>query len=198
MTPDVVLETERLTLRRFTDCDADAALLFDLDSDPEVMRFIGPSGLKSLEEAHAKIRDRFLLHYAHPGRGCFAAEERASGAFLGWFFLRKSPEYMFAEQAGWTRPSDIELGYRLKRFAWGKGFATEASLALVALTLADPSVTGIVSAALITNVASWRVMEKCGLTRVRSFPIPGFDDPLVTYARYRDDSCESPSVATGG
>jgi RimJ/RimL family protein N-acetyltransferase len=38
----------------------------------------------------------------------------------------------------------------------------------------------------VPNVGSWRVMEKCGMTRVRTFPIPGFTDPLVTYARYRE------------
>ena len=41
----------------------------------------------------------------------------ATGDFLGWFFLRPAPEYTFAAQAGWTRPTDVELGYRLRRAA---------------------------------------------------------------------------------
>lgn len=154
------------------------------------MRYIGPFTLPDVPAYRVKIRNTFLKHYAtHPARGCFAAEERANNVFLGWFFLRNSPEYMFAKEAGWIRPSDVELGYRLRRAAWGKGYATEGALALVELCFADPSVTGIVSAALLSNVGSWRVMEKCGLVRVREFPIPGYADPLVTYARYRP-GCE--------
>jgi RimJ/RimL family protein N-acetyltransferase len=185
MTPDIVLETERLRLRRFTDCDADAALLFDLDSDPEVMRFIGPYLLPNVEAHRQKIRDRFLPQYTHPGRGCLAAEEKTTCTFLGWFFVRPSPEYFFAEQAEWTRPSDLELGYRLRRLAWGKGFAREGAKALIDLAFADPDVTAIVAAALLPNVGSWRVMENCGMTRVRTVSIPGFAEPLVIYSRKR-------------
>lgn len=182
----VVLETERLGLRRFTDTDADAELLFELDSDPEVMRYIGPFGLPSVAAYREKIRNLYLPQYAaHPDRGCLAAHEEATGEFLGWFFLRPATEYKFAAEAGWTRPTDIELGYRLRRAVWGEGFATEAAAALVPLALADPAVTCVVSAALLPNRASWRVMEKCGLVRVREFAVPGFADPLVMYALCR-------------
>ena len=107
------------------------------------------------------------------------------------FWRETAAEYTFAKEAGWTRPTEVELGYRLRRAAWGKGFATEGSLALVRLCLADPAVTGVVAAALLPNRASWRVMEKCGLVRVRQFPVPGFADPLVTYALCRP-GCEPP------
>jgi RimJ/RimL family protein N-acetyltransferase len=185
MTPgwDVLLETDRLTLRRFTDTDADAALLFELDSDPEVMRYVGPYTLPSVAAYREHIRNRFLPHYAHPARGVFAAHERPGGAFVGWFIFRQATDYRFAAEAGWTRESDIELGYRLRRAAWGRGLATEGSRALVALADADPTVTAVVAAALVPNRASTRVMEKCGLVRVREFRLPGYDDPDVMYAR---------------
>ncbi|MBX9584798.1 MAG: GNAT family N-acetyltransferase [Gemmataceae bacterium] len=193
MTPagDSFLETDRLTLRRFADADADAALLVDLDSDPEVIRYVGRSRLAAAEAYREHIRNRFLPLYVHPARGVFAAHERPGGAFVGWFIFRPASDYRFAAAAGWTRPTDVELGYRLRRAAWGRGLATEGSRALVALADADPGVTAVVAAALVPNRASTRVMEKCGLVRAREFRLPGFDDPSVMYARCKP-GCDPP------
>jgi RimJ/RimL family protein N-acetyltransferase len=187
----VLLETDRLVLRRFT--EDDAPRLFDLDSDPEVMRYVGPYGLPTVEAYRDRIRDVWLPSYAaHPRRGVFAALLRDSGEFLGWFAFRPATEYRFAKEAGWARDTDVELGYRLRQAHWGKGFATEGSRALVELGLADPCVTCVVAAALVPNRASTRVMEKCGLVRVREFALPGFDDPSVVYARCKD-GCAPPA-----
>lgn len=178
-----VLETARLRLRGFTDTDADARLLFELDSDPEVMRHIGPFGLPTVEAYRQRLRTFWLPYYAgHSTRGFWAAIEKATDQFLGWFFLRPATEYKFAAEAGWSRTSDLELGYRLRRAAWGRGLATEGAVALVRLALADPAVTCVVAAALVPNRGSTRVMEKAGLARVREFTAPGILDPLVMYA----------------
>jgi ribosomal-protein-alanine N-acetyltransferase len=189
---EVFLETDRLTLRRIT--EADAELLFELDSDPEVMRYIGPFGLPDAEAHRARIRTAWVQYAAHPPQGFFAVVEKATGAFAGWFFLRPAPDFRFATEAGWTRASDLEIGYRLRRAAWGCGLATEVARALVSLALSVPEVTGVVAAALVTNRTSWRVMEKAGLTYVRDFTIPLFVDPLVMYALYRD-GCQPPGVS---
>jgi RimJ/RimL family protein N-acetyltransferase len=187
--PAIVLVTPRLVLRRFADTDAEAQLLFDLDSDPAVTRYTGP-GHASLAEYRAKIRDQVLPYYAaHPARGFFAAVE--DGAFIGWFALRPATDYRYAREAGWTRTSDIELGYRLRCSAWGRGLATEASAALVRLAFTDSKVTSVVSAALVPNRASTRVMEKIGMTRIREFAIPGYDDLSVMYALCRE-GCSPP------
>jgi RimJ/RimL family protein N-acetyltransferase len=167
-------------------------LLVELDSDPEVMKYIGPWRF-SAAEYRERIRTVWMPYYAKPLRGCGATFEKASGEFVGWVFLRPAPEYKFAAEAGWTRASDLELGYRLKRVAWGKGYATEASAALVAPALADPEVTCVVAAALAPNRASQRVMEKVGMSRVREFAIPGFDVPSVMYALCRGE-CRPPEV----
>jgi RimJ/RimL family protein N-acetyltransferase len=189
MTPNtesgIVLETERLTLRRFTDSTEDAELLFELDSDPEVMRYIGPFGLPSVEAYRARIGTVWLAQYTHPVRGCMAVTEKSSGQFCGWIFMRPATEYRFATEAGWTRNTDMELGYRLRRAVWGRGYATEVAIPVVQLTLADPTVTCVVAAALVPNRASTRVMEKAGLSRVREFSIAGYEDPLVMYAACR-------------
>lgn len=185
------LETERLRLRGFTDTEADARLLFELDSDPEVMRFIGPFRGPSVEAYRERIRTVWLPYYApNTTRGFWAIHEKADDQFAGWCFLRPATDYKFATEAGWTRSSDLELGYRLRRASWGRGLATEAAGLIVSRALADPTVTCVVAAALVPNRGSTRVMEKVGMTRVREFPVPDFEEHLVTYALDRD-GCSS-------
>ncbi len=185
-TASVSLETERLRLRGFTDTDADAQLLFDLDSDPEVMRYIGPFGMPTVEAYRVRLQTFWLPYYtARPTCGFWAIIEKAADQFLGWIFLRPAPDYKFSAEAGWTRPSDIEIGYRLRKTAWGRGVMTEAATELVRLTLAEPEVTCIVASALVPNRGSTRVMEKVGMSRIREFAIPGFDEPCAMYALCR-------------
>ena len=112
--------------------------------------------------------------------------EKAGGAFLGWFILRHGLDCRFAAEAGF-RSGDVELGYRLRKAVWGKGYATEGSLALVDRAFKDPAVSSVVATALNGNVASIRVMEKAGLRRVGEFPLPGYDQPSVKYALNRDE-----------
>ena len=188
------LETPRLRLRGLTDANADLQLLFDLDSDPEVMRYIGPFR-PSAEAVRERMQTVWLPYYtAHPTHGFWAIAEKATDEFAGWIFLRSAPEYRYAAEAGWTRPSDLEIGYRFRREAWGQGFATEAARELVRLALADASVMCVVAAALVPNRGSWRVMEKVGMRRVREFALPaeaGFTDPMVAYAICRE-GCSPP------
>src|SRR5215470_12222973 len=103
------------------------------------MRFLGPFGLSDVAAYRDRIRS-WLPYYTHPLRGFAAAIEKATNQFVGWFILRPATDYRFAAEAGWTRSSDLELGYRLKRAAWGCGLATEASAALVARAIIDPQI----------------------------------------------------------
>lgn len=185
----VLLETDRLILRRFTDTDADAALLLELDSDPEVMHYIGPFGLGSVQAYRERIRKNWFAYYtAHLARGVWAGIEKCTGRFIGYCLLRPSTDYRYATEAVWRRPTDLEVGYRLRRAFWGQGLATEAATGLVQLALADPEVTGVVSCALVANRASTRVMEKAGLSRVGEFMIPVFNEPCVKYELRRQGS----------
>lgn len=187
----VPLETERLLLRGFAGTDDDARLLFELDSDPEVTRYLGPSVLPDVEAYLERFRTKWLPFYTNPAHGFWAAIEKATGEFAGWFFLRPSVEYLFAKEAGWHRATDLEIGYRLRRAVWGRGLATEASMLLVRRGLAEPETTCVVSSTLVTNRRSWRVMEKVGMTRIREFIIPVCDDPAVMYAICKN-GCEPP------
>lgn len=182
----IFLETPRLVLRRFADSEADARLLFELDRDPEVMRYIGPYALPTVEAYREKIRVNFFSHYSnHPARGCWAAEEKPGRGFIGWFMLRPALDYRFAPAMGWTRSTDVEVGYRLKQSAWGRGLATEATRELVRIAFTDPDVTAVVACAMRGNLASRRVLEKAGLAFVADVTRPGESDTDVTYALER-------------
>ncbi len=155
----VFLETERLLLRRFTESDVDD--LCDLEGDPEVMRFITGGEPTPREEIRNETLPRFLRSYERfGGFGVWAAIERSTGEFLGWF------EFYPWKDAG---PEEVELGYRLCRSAWGKGYATEGSRALIRKGFAELGVQRVVAETMVVNAASRRVMEKAGLRYVRTF-----------------------------
>lgn len=117
----VFLQTERMVLREFTADDVDH--LVELDSDPDVMLYITGGVPTSRTEIEQETLPAFLAYYERtPGFGFWAAIERATGEFLGWFHFRPAPGH----------PADEpELGYRLRRSAWGKGYAAEGSRALI-------------------------------------------------------------------
>jgi RimJ/RimL family protein N-acetyltransferase len=155
MTPTpmrVHLESERLRLRRFT--PADAALLYDLDGDPDVIRFTDLGGRAPYAHYCDRVLPRNLAYYGRgEGYGYWALEEKASGDFLGWFHFRPAQD----------DSGEIELGCRLKRSAWGRGYATEMARALVCHGFATLGVPRITATALAANRASVRVLEKAGL-----------------------------------
>ena len=116
----VFLETERMYFRQFRLDDGPP--LFELDSDPEVMRFISKGQSTPLHVLQTKILPGVLKYYEQsPPRGFWAARFRESREFIGWFHLR--PDRI--------APDEMELGYRLKRAVWGRGLATEGSRELV-------------------------------------------------------------------
>ena len=180
----VFLSTERLVLRQFT--EDDAAHLFALDSDREVMRYISQFAPPDVESCRERIRTRFLPYYEKfPSYGFWPAAEKASDEFVGWYALRPALDYAFHREAGYEA-GDVDLGYRLVRKAWGKGYATEVARVLVRMALTALDAAQVVAVALVDNVASTRVMEKARLKRVGTFEIPGYG-PAVKYALRRSE-----------
>lgn len=174
----VFLQTDRLVLRRFTMDDAD--LLVELDNDPDVMAFNSPGIVVTRQEIVDEDLPAFLSYYDRfPGYGFWAAIERSSGRFLGWFHFRPHEG---------ADPLVPELGYRLHRFAWGQGYATEGSRALIDHGFTVLGVRRVVAETMVVHTASRRVMEKCGLRLVRTFHadwpvrIPGDEHGDVEYA----------------
>lgn len=158
---DVFLETRRLRLRRFT--PGDGGRLFALDSDPEVMRYLTGGAGTSREHIENEVLPAMIAAYdRYGGLGWWAAETAGEGGFVGWFGLHPFDT---------THPGELELGYRLRREAWGRGLATEGALALLAKAFEEFGATRVVAQTYEENVASRRVLEKCGMRFVRSFRV---------------------------
>ncbi len=169
----VFLDTERLILRYFTEADVDN--LYELDSDPEVMRYINGGQASDREQIRSQILPGFLKYYDdYQGYGYWAVEEKLSGEFIGWFHFR--PPLDGGE--------DIELGYRLKRAFWGKSYATEGAIALIHKGFTELGTERVFAKALAVNAGSIRVMEKAGLKFDKSFiemKFPGSNKEAVRY-----------------
>jgi len=157
----ILLETERLRLRRFGPDDLER--LVELDSDPEVMRFItyGATTPRSVYEQVILPR-WFAIYSSMPELGYWAAENRQDGGFLGWFHLRPD---RFDE-------GELELGYRLARAAWGRGLATEGALAVIEHGYTRAGATKVTARTLAANERSRRVMRNCGLEFECDFVYP--------------------------
>jgi len=144
-----ILETPRLILREFDISDAEN--LFLLNSDPDVIRYTGDNHFKNLEEAKALIEN--YIPYKRDGFGRWTVLLKDTNEFLGWNGLRK------LEDNGY-----IDLGYRFLKKHWNKGYATESSLACLKYGFEKLGMTEICARAIKENVASIRVMQKCGMT----------------------------------
>ncbi|WP_062215211.1 GNAT family N-acetyltransferase [Streptomyces sp. NBRC 109706] len=177
------LETDRLTLRPFAEDDLDR--LVELNSDPEVTRFI--NGGRPIPRTTLRARSLPRVTHIHPcwgTPGYWVAEERATGEFLGWFEFRPLVD---------DSPAEVELGYRLRAASWGRGYATEGSLALIDKGFAELGVERVTANTMAVNARSRRVMEKSGLSFDHAFTgdwpeaIPGSEHGEVAYVLTRAD-----------
>jgi RimJ/RimL family protein N-acetyltransferase len=153
MTPTI--ETPRLRLRPLA--SSDEADLVALDSDPEVMRYVGsPAGVKSPAETaeRARLRIRETQRGDYEPLGFWRIEGRGDRAFHGVGALVRMPE-----------SNDVEVAYRLARSAWGRGIATEAASALVAHALGPLGLPRVVAVTYPENQASQRVLDKLDFER---------------------------------
>ncbi|GAB3212777.1 GNAT family N-acetyltransferase [Marinactinospora thermotolerans] len=189
-----LLRTPRRTLRAFTENDVDS--LVALDGDPEVMRFVNGGRPTSRSAVCEEVLPRLLRRHPRTGLpGYGAAEDRRTGAFLGWF------EFHPLDDAD---PTVVELGYRLRRSAWGRGLATEGARSPVRAGFTDLRVRGVTASTMVVNTRSRRVLEKTGLRQVRVVfedwpdPIDGAEHGDVEYALTRSEWEESSGPAGRG
>jgi len=139
---EILLETKRLCFRPVT--AQDAQLLFELDSDPEVMRFISKGQPTPFARMQNEYLPRILGYFREwPPQGFWVAQLRATREFTGWFHLR--PDRI--------EPLEMELGYRLKREFWGQGLATEGSRALVENAFGSWGYEKVCARTLVGNLA---------------------------------------------
>jgi RimJ/RimL family protein N-acetyltransferase len=160
---DIWLQTERLLFRQFTSDDAD--LLIELDGNPAVMRYLSGGEATAPDTVRERDLPSVLAGYRRWGGdfGLFAAHEQDSGAFIGWFCLRPERDGPLDE---------VELGYRLRQQAWGRGYATEGARALLRRAFTELDVRLVWGETMVSNRPSQKVMEKVGMTVSATLPTP--------------------------
>ena len=167
------IRTPRLLMRRWQ--HRDRAPFADINADPEVMRYF-PAPL-TREQSDALV-DRIEEHFDEHGYGLWALE--VEGRLLGFTGLS------WATWEAEFTPA-VEVGWRLARSAWGRGYASEAATA--ALVRGFQDVESIVSFTAVSNQPSVRVMRRIGLRHVDDFDHPRLPDqhPLRRHVLYRAD-----------
>ncbi|MES1216020.1 MAG: GNAT family N-acetyltransferase [Bacteroidota bacterium] len=162
---NVVIETNRLLLRTFT--SEDAPLLYELNSDPEVIRYTGDL-MKDIDHAQQVLEQIILPQYALNNYGRWAVHIKPGLEFIGWCGLKNRPER-----------NEIDLGYRFMKKFWGKGYATEAAFACIKYGFEKLNLGCITGRAMPANIASLKVLEKCGMTYISEGIVD--EHPSITY-----------------
>jgi RimJ/RimL family protein N-acetyltransferase len=160
----IELDTARLRLRQWR--DEDLAPFARLNADAEVMRHF-PARLS--REASDAMANRIRGKIAERGWGLWAVEERASGDFIGFIGLQPPTAQLPCSPC-------IEIGWRLARAAWGKGYATEGARASLRAGFESIGLDEIVAFTALGNRRSRAVMERLGMLEDAK---GAFDHPSV-------------------
>ncbi|OJX31621.1 MAG: GNAT family N-acetyltransferase [Chryseobacterium sp. 36-9] len=152
--------TERLMLRKLAQKDIDN--IFLLDSNPEVMKYVGVPPVTNKQES-AKMINNILNQYEKNGTGRLAVIEKESNQFIGWSGIKLLTE----EVNGFKNV--YELGYRFLPEFWGKGYATESAIASLDLGFNQLNTDKIYAYADVGNESSNRILTKLGFENKGTF-----------------------------
>jgi [ribosomal protein S5]-alanine N-acetyltransferase len=157
--------TARVELKAFTEEDVEA--FYKLNTSPEVMKYTGESGPESI----AAAREAILAYpdFDEVGYGRWACHLKAENRIIGFCGLKYLKDLQ-----------EVDLGYRFLPEYWGIGLATETSLAVINFGLTTLSLNRIIGLVLPENVASVRVLEKCGMRFEQEFTYD--DQKALLYA----------------
>jgi RimJ/RimL family protein N-acetyltransferase len=156
-------DTDRLRLALMD--DNDAALLFELDQDPAVMKFINGGKITTMEEIHTLYLPRMAKYRdERKGWGMWKVIVKSTNQFVGWVLVR--PMNFFSENPEFD---NLELGWRFKQNSWGKGYATEAAKQIQEMMLAQNEVKALSAIAVEDNLASIGVMKKLGMQYIKTY-----------------------------
>jgi ribosomal-protein-alanine N-acetyltransferase len=153
------IETERLLLRELN--ATDAAGMFELDSNPEVHRFLGNNPVTSIEQSHEVI-EMIRRQYLENGVGRWAVILRETDEFLGWSGLKLEKNVNGHE-------AFYDLGYRFMQKHWGKGYGYESAKAFIDFGFNEMNLDRICASFEHGNTGSERIMQKCGMHFVNNF-----------------------------
>ncbi|MEG1590214.1 GNAT family N-acetyltransferase [Chryseobacterium sp.] len=157
------LETKRLVLRKFE--EADYERLFLLDSNSEVMKYIGMPTLSKVEESKEVVK-MIMQQYEDNGVGRLAVIEKESELLIGWSGLKLNTSEVNGYQ------NFYELGYRFLPETWGKGYATESGKASLEYGFNDLKAEVIYAYAHCENLASNHILTKLGFEKTGEFTEP--------------------------
>lgn len=165
-----ILSTERMLLKEF---DASHAQNFyDLNIDPDVVKYTGDVAFKSVDEAKSFIEA--YPDYKKVGYGRWACHLHSNGKFVGWCGIKKLED------------DTVDLGYRFFQAEWGKGYATESAAACLKYAIINLGIEEILGKAVPVNIASVKVLQKLGMTKVgqEDYQQLTFDVYKITRAEY--------------
>jgi [ribosomal protein S5]-alanine N-acetyltransferase len=161
----VVLETERLVLRRLE--LADSEFILELLNDPSFLRFIGDKGVRTRDDAQEYIRSGPMASYERFGFGLFLAARREDGVALGICGLLKRESL-----------PDVDVGFAFLPRYWSNGYAFESASAVLSYGKKTFGLTRIVAITSPDNTASIRVLERLGMSFESMIRLEG-DGPEV-------------------
>lgn len=162
-------ETDRLRMRAFEVKDAEA--FAQLNSDPDVIRYTGEPPVPDVATARAAIAA--YPDFTEPGYGRWATIYKPESRIIGFAGLKYLDEL-----------DEVDLGYRFLPKYWGRGLATEASLACLEFGFAELELPRIIGLVLEENLASIRVLEKIGM--VAAGTILYLDEPALKFEITRE------------
>ncbi|MEL6676493.1 MAG: GNAT family N-acetyltransferase [Bacteroidota bacterium] len=157
---DYHITTARLGLRTWQPADLDPFAA--LNADPEVMRYFP----KSLDrETTQKFIDKIMAHHQAHGYGWYAVDELSSGSFMGFIGLAYNDMDVDFTPC-------VEIGWRLAKNFWRKGYATEGARACLDFAFESLGMSEVYSFTALQNLPSQGVMKKIGMYRVGEFDHP--------------------------
>jgi [ribosomal protein S5]-alanine N-acetyltransferase len=157
---EILISTERLIVRALAAGDVNG--IYELDADAEVHTYLGNNPIKTIKEAKDVIA--FIQkQYVENGIGRWAIIEKNTNEFVGWTGLKLVKESIN------NHTSYYDLGYRLQKKYWGKGYATESAVAILQHAFTSMKLTEIFAMVDAENTRSNNVLKKVGMQCTESF-----------------------------
>ena len=174
-------ETQRLILRDWREEDWEP--FWQATNTPAVMEWLG--GICDDAKRQA-AQERLLSYQRDNGHTFWVVERRDDGVILGFCGLKR------CNQAGGP-VGEMEIGWRLREDAWGRGYAKEAAMASLDLAFERFGADQVIALTVEPNVPSWGLMKRLGMERREDLDFANTDfgaDKIIVYSISRDDWCQ--------
>ncbi|MCX6292464.1 MAG: GNAT family N-acetyltransferase [Bacteroidetes bacterium] len=148
------IETDRLVMREFSLEDVDA--MWELNSDPDVIQYTGDRSFTNRQEVIDLITG--YDQYSKYKMGRWSMSLKATGEYIGWCGIKYLADL-----------DETDLGFRLMKKFWDKGYATESSVAALSYGFDQLALKSILGRAAKDNIRSIRVLKKLGMVYEKDF-----------------------------